>query len=41
MKAHGVNRILTFNAGDFTRYDGIQSILRRLLDFSRDSVRWR
>lgn len=24
MKAHGVNRILTFNASDFARYDGIE-----------------
>jgi predicted nucleic acid-binding protein len=26
MKAHAVSQILTFNAGDFARYDGILSI---------------
>jgi predicted nucleic acid-binding protein len=26
MKAHGVNRILTFNASDFARYDGIECV---------------
>jgi predicted nucleic acid-binding protein len=26
MRAHGVAQILTFNAGDFTRYDGITSV---------------
>jgi predicted nucleic acid-binding protein len=26
MKAHGVARILTFNASDFARYDGIASV---------------
>ena len=26
IKAHGVNRILTFNASDFARYDGIECV---------------
>lgn len=26
MKSHGVSRILTFNAGDFARYDGIECV---------------
>jgi len=26
MKAHGITQILTFNTGDFARYDGIASI---------------
>jgi predicted nucleic acid-binding protein len=26
MKAHGVNRILTFNASDFARYDDIECV---------------
>jgi predicted nucleic acid-binding protein len=26
MKAHGLNRILTFNLGDFTRYEGVECV---------------
>jgi predicted nucleic acid-binding protein len=26
MKAHGMNRIFTFNASDFARYDGIEGV---------------
>jgi predicted nucleic acid-binding protein len=26
MKTHGISQILTFNAGDFTRYDGIKPV---------------
>ncbi len=26
MKSHGVSRILTFNTGDFARYDGIECV---------------
>lgn len=26
MKLHGITRILTFNVGDFTRYEGIEAI---------------
>ena len=26
MKIYGVNRVVTFNTGDFNRYEGIQTI---------------